>query len=174
MVNRRKLVQITGTVGVLTTLAGCGGSNPNAGQENQQEENPRNEDEQETEKETTSGGFAPNLRMENVSLSYGFSSGLGADIVIRNTLESGNGIIRTNIRIEAYSDGDLLGADDAWRDIQSELTSDYELEIETVSESADSSIDDVTEFVIRGKVTDGEYNSITTISGSELRERINN
>ncbi|TQQ83458.1 hypothetical protein EGH24_01290 [Halonotius terrestris] len=170
MVNRRKFLTEVGVVSGVAVLAGCSGNSSSSDSEQQQNETQQDEGQD----DTSSRAFAPNLRVESIALSYGFSSGLSADIVVRNTLESGSGIKRVNVLIEAYSGDELLADDNTWEDIQSELTRDFELSLESISESADDSIDDVTEFVVQGKQADGPYNEVTTLSGDELRTRVDN
>lgn len=168
MASRRKFLSAVGTISGVTILAGCSSGDSTADQDNQEETADQQGDQQETE----SDGSLPDLRVSDITLSYSFSAGLTSNVKIFNTLESGSGTKTVNVSMQAYSGDQLLGEDNAWQDIQSELPKTYELAIESISETADNSIDDVTEFLIQVKLSEGEYSTILSLSGDELRERV--
>lgn len=167
MVNRRRvLIGVAGTV----SLAGCSGGGSGTNTEGQNETQEETNEQSENDSETDTTGLSNEFRISNVELSYRFSSGLGAEMRLYNEATSGRN--SANIAIEVYDGDGLIGEDSLWQDVKAEFYEVVELTISSVSATADSDIEDVTDFVIKGKLRNGEYGELQRLSGDELRERV--
>ena len=190
------LVQTTALGGV-TVVAGCSGESPENGSQTQErsgesEENTEATEDTEATEETTeeTNEIAPEIFVENTSFSYTFSTGLASVVEVINNGEQGSDPVEVNISMVANGSEGELGKDGQWQSVeatagQSEYDEtediqydrfaiEFDLEIGDVSETSEYSIDDVTDVQIRGRVQDEEYVLVETISGPELRERVDN
>ena len=197
MVTRREILVQTTALGGLTTVAGCSGESPENGSQTQErsgesEENTEATEDTEATEETTeeTNEIAPEIFVENTSFSYTFSTGLASVVEVINNGEQGSDPVEVNISMVANGSEGELGKDGQWQSVeatagQSEYDEtediqydrfaiEFDLEIGDVSETSEYSIDDVTDVQIRGRVQDEEYVLVETISGSELRERVDN
>jgi len=190
------LVQTT-ALGVVTVVAGCSGESPENGSQTEErsgesEESTEATEDTEATEETTeeTNEIAPEIFVENTSFSYTFSTGLASVVEVINNGEQGSDPVEVNISMVANGSEGELGKDGQWQSVeatagQSEYDEtediqydrfaiEFDLEIGDVSETSEYSIDDVTDVQIRGRVQDEEYVLVETISGSELRERVDN
>ena len=198
MVTRREVLVQTTALGGLTIVAGCSGESPEDGSQTEEgsgesEENTESTGEDtETTAETTeeTNEIAPEIFVQNTSFSYTFSTGLASVVEVINNGEQGSDPVEVNISMVANGSEGELGKDGQWQSVeatagQSEydetedieydrFASTFELEIGDISETSEYSIDDVTDLQIRGRVQDEEYVLVETMSGSELRERVDN
>lgn len=165
MVTRRRLLVTSGFVGATTLFAGCSGSE----QPSESEEEPAETDTSDTEE--TEGGRLTNFSVGEISFSYVFS-GLETTVELTNETEEGSGINTANIATEAYDGEELIGEDSEWRDFQATVTAEYELKIEELAQSADASLDDVTEVVILGQEKNEEPVELKTFSGDTVQAEI--
>ena len=193
MITRRKLITGASAIGGVTLVAGCSGDTQE-NEEDQTETNSQesNETEESNEKEPTeTNQISSEIFVQNISYSYKFSGGLSSVVEVINNRKQGGDRIDVNILMQAYDNETELGRDSSWQAVEatageSEFDEDiggddtyynryaeeFELNIEKVSQTADASIDDVTEVVIRGRTPDEEYSRVATISGSELQDRV--
>lgn len=168
MITRRQLLETSGFVGMTTLLAGCSGGE----QSTESEEEPAESDT--SGAEGTEEGGLTNFTVGKTSFSFNFSSGLGATIELTNETKEGSGINTANVAVEAYDGEALIGQDSEWQDFQAGVTTEYKLAIEALSQSADASLDDVTEVVILGQEKDEKPVVLNTFSGDTIRARIEN
>ena len=197
MVTRREMLVQTTALGGVTVVAGCSGESPENGSQTQErsgesEENTEATEDTEATEETTeeTNEIAPEIFVENTSFSYTFSTGLASVVEVINNGEQGSDPVEVNISMVANGSEGELGKDGQWQSVeatagQSEYDEtediqydrfaiEFDLEIGDVSETSEYSIDDVTDVQIRGRVQDEEYVLVETISGPELRERVDN
>jgi len=197
MVTRRKMLVQTTALGGVTVVAGCSGESPENGSQTEErsgesEESTEATEDTEATEETTeeTNEIAPEIFVENTSFSYTFSTGLASVVEVINNGEQGSDPVEVNISMVANGSEGELGKDGQWQSVeatagQSEYDEtediqydrfaiEFDLEIGDVSETSEYSIDDVTDVQIRGRVQDEEYVLVETISGSELRERVDN
>jgi len=167
MVTRRRLLATTGFVGVTTLLAGCSGGeqSPESKAGSSESESPDAEESEERE-------ILPNFSVGDIGFSYGFSSGLSATVELTNKTEQGSAINTANVAIEAYKEGELIEEDNQWQDIQATFTAEYALTIKSLAQTADASLEDVTEVRILGREKNEEYGEIESFSGETVRSRI--
>jgi len=170
MVHRRKLLATLGAISGTVALAGCSGApDEEAGSDSEanseEGEDEQTEDEQ-AEAETES---LADISVDNINLTYGFSSGLRARITLSNQAEEGIKTVYT--QIEAFDGDNSIGDDSTWKDITGGFSAEADLRIDLGSLS-DNDIDDVTEFVISGRLEGEELTAIETLTGDELRERV--
>ena len=191
MITRRELVAGASTVGTVTIIAGCSSSSEeNTDSQTESEGEETNESEEEEPEETDRIGSE--IFVQNTSFSYTFSSGLSSTVEVINNREQGSGAVEVNISMEAYSDETELGRDSSWQGVEAtageseydenigdedeyynRYAEEFELGIDDISQTADNSIEDVTEIVIRGRTQEQEYTTVEIVSGSELRDRVN-
>ena len=197
MVTRREMLVQTTALGGVTVVAGCSGESPENGSQTQErsgesEESTEATEDTEATEETTeeTNEIAPEIFVENTSFSYTFSTGLASVVEVINNGEQGSDPVEVNISMVANGSEGELGKDGQWQSVeatagQSEYDEtediqydrfaiEFDLEIGDVSETSEYSIDDVTDVQIRGRVQDEEYVLVETISGPELRERVDN
>ena len=193
MITRRKLIAGASTVGGITLVAGCSGgtqgSNNNQTEIENEESNQTDNDGDQEAVETDQIGS--DIFVQNTSFSYAFSGGLSSVVEVINNREQGSGSVEVNILIEVYNDETKLGEDNSWQRVEAtageseydenigendeyynRYAEEFELNIKEVSQTAEHSIDDVTEVVIYGRTRDAESVRVTTVSGSELRDRV--
>lgn len=170
MVTRRRLLATTGFVGVTTLIAGCSGGQQPPESESTESESSESEssDAEEPEEQETLQNFS----VGDIGFSYGFSSGLSATVELTNETEQGSGINTANVAIEVYEDEEIIGENDQWKDIQATFTAEYELTIESLAQTADASLEDVTEVRILGREENEEYGEIESFSGETVRSRV--
>jgi hypothetical protein len=190
MVSRRKLLVGISTVGVFSTIAGCSGGGEQNGTAQTENETEETDESENIESEGTDQ-IGSDIFVQNISFSYTFSGGLASVVEVTNNKEQGSGAVEVNISMEAYDGETELGEDSSWQGVEAtageseydenigdedeyynRYAEEFELQISEVSQLADSSIDDVTEVVIRGRTQEQEYTMIETVSGSDLRDRV--
>lgn len=171
MLNRRNTLTRVAALASIATIAGCSGNNQtNNSQSNEQNQNQTAEQEQES---STEKQELTNFELNSVDFSYTFSSGLGSEIRATNTTEQGTDPNEVNIRINVYDGEEVVGSDNQWETVPATYHQDFELEIPEISETSDTTIDDVSELIVQGKEKDDEYIDLRTFSGGELRGRVN-
>jgi len=175
MIKRRTLIHAFGAVGGATVIAGCSGAESTDSSEAEAESEPPEEvqtqdQEQDQEQDTQQANALPNITVGSINLTYGFSSGLRARIQLTNEAEEETQSVYT--QIEAYGDDGSIGSDSTWEDLAAGFSSEVDLNIESIGSLSDYDIDDVTEFVITGRLRGGESETIETFSGEALRERV--
>jgi len=166
MICRRKLLASLGAISGTVAVAGCSGEEPTdeADSETDPDSDPESE---EAEPETE---LLADVRVDNITLTHGFSSGVGAEIQLTNQDEREPKNV--NIRIEAFDGDRSIGTDGTWTDIGSELSAEVNLNIEELAVSADDDLEDITEFVISGRLEGNELGTIESLTGEELRNRV--
>jgi len=170
MPTRRTLLVAAASTGTITALAGCSGGESSSEPQEESSE-PISEEQEEGEEESEPSGLS-NFSVEDINFTYGFSEGLNTTVVLRNQTEDGSGINTANVSVEAFNEDTSLGEVNKWQDIQAELTREFDLTIESLSELSDSTLEDLTELRIRGKEEDREYVELNTFSGETVRSRI--
>jgi hypothetical protein len=170
MVTRRTLLVTSGVVGTTIGLAGCSGGSQDP--EEESESTNTTTDTGTNNEEQDAARVLPDFRLEDLSFTYGFTTGLTTTVTLRSEAEQGSGAKSVNVLMEAYDGETLIGEADEWNDIKPELTGEFELTIEAITEMADNSLDDVTEVRISGKKDGGEYGVLRTFSGETVRGRI--
>lgn len=167
MIQRRRLLASLGTTSVALSLSGCTG------------EEPQEQSDSEAETETESGTDPieedetvglQGIAIDNINLTYNFSSGLRARIELRN--EIGDEILPVNIRIAAYDGDQLLGDNSEWENFSAGYIREIDLTIESIGSLADYDIEDVTDFVITGRFEGEESVEIERLDGDTLRQRV--
>jgi len=197
MITRRKLIAGASSVGAVTLVAGCSGDTQTQENNNDQtetEDQESNETNENTDQESIeTDQIGSEIFVQDMSFSYVFSGGLSSVVEVINNREQGSGGVEVNISMEAYNDETKLGEDNSWQrveatageseydenigeddDYYNRYAEEFELNIEEISQTADNSIDDVTEITIYGRTRDAESVRVATISGSDLRDRVNN
>ena len=173
MVTRRKFIVTSGAVSSVVGLAGCSSGGQTSEENGDAEENEESTDETETDDAEDQGANAlPNFSVEDISFTSGFSTGLKSTVVLRSRFEQGSGAKSVNLKMQAYNGETLVGESNEWQDIKPELTNEYELNIEDITEMSETSLDDITEIRILAKRSDEEYSSLRTFTGETVRERI--
>ena len=170
MVTRRQLLATTGLAGATTLLAGCSGGEQSPDSESTGSESTVSESSDTDEPEEQE--ILLNFSVGDISLSYGFSSGLSTTVELTNETEQGSGVNTANVAVEAYENKNLIGEDSQWQDIQATFTAEYALAIESVAQTADASLEDVTELRILGREENEEYGEIESLSGETVRSRV--
>ena len=168
MVRRRQLLAGITAVGGAVVVAGCSGSS-----EPMEESEPQaNESETEPEAESaeTDTEVLPEISVDEITLSYGFSTGVRARIQLTNEAEEETKSVYT--RIEAFDGDESLGDDSTWTDIAAGFSKQADITIESIGSLSEHDIEDVSEFVITGRLQGGEDGEIESLTGDELRERV--
>ena len=169
MLNRREVMIGAATLASTVSLAGC--SSTDQPESDQPDQNQTQSEEQDQEESTQPQGFT-NFELDSVAFSYTISSGLGSEIRATNTTEQGTDPNEVNISIVAYDENEAVGSDNQWETVPATYHQDFELEVPAVAETNETTIDDVSELIVRGKETGEEYTNLRTISGEELRNRV--
>ena len=192
MKTRRKLITGVSSIGGITLIAGCSGNSEETDdsqtETNNQATNESEEDDDEEPVETNEIGSE--ILVETTSYSYAFSGGLSSVTQVVNNREQGSGAVEVNISMVAYDGETEIGEDNSWQAVtatagESEydesndeqyqrFAEEFEVNVEGISETGDYSIDDITEVVIRGRIRQSEYTRVESISGSEIRNRVDN
>ena len=131
MVTRRQLLATTGLAGATTLLAGCSGGEQSPDSKSTGSESTVSESSDTDEPEEQE--ILPNFSVGDISLSYGFSSGLSTTVELTNGTEQGSGVNTANVAVEAYENKNLIGEDSQWQDIQATFTAEYALAIGSVA-----------------------------------------
>ena len=175
MIYRRRLLAGLGAIGGTVLLAGCSGSGEPDGASDDTDSGSESESEPESDAEATSGTEEEeqplgDISIEAINLTYGFSTGLRARIELSNEAEEGTTSVFT--KIEAFDGEASLGDDSTWQEITAGFSSEADLTIESIGSLSEHEIDDVTEFVITGRLEGGETVEIESLTGEELRDRV--
>ena len=192
MIDRRGLLASFGAVGGTVLLAGCSGSGepddtsaeadaesesgsdtgsdtePDSDAETASDTEP--DSDAETASETEDGQPLGDISIGEIKLSYGFSNGLHAKVDLSNEAEEGTTSVFT--KIEAFGGENSLGSDSTWADIAAGFSSQTDMTIESIGSLSEHEIDDVTEFVISGRLKGGETVEIESLTGEALRDRV--
>ena len=182
MIGRRRLLASFGAIGGTILLAGCSGSgepddtSAEADAESESGSDTGSDSEPESDAETTSETEEEeeqplgDISIGEIKLSYGFSNGLHAKVDLSNEAEEGTTSVFT--KIEAFGGENSLGSDSTWADIAAGFSSQSDMTIESIGSLSEHEIDDVTEFVISGRLKGGETVEIESLTGEALRDRV--
>ena len=166
MIRRRQLMGSLAAVGGTVAVAGCSGSS----EPTEESEPEANESEPESEPDGEDAEVLPGISVDGITLSYGFSTGLRARIQLTNEAEEGTKSVYTGI--EAFDDDQSIGDDSTWTDIAAGFSKQADITIESIGSLSEYDIDNVSEFVITGRLRDGEEGEIESLTGDELRARV--
>lgn len=190
MKTRRKLITGVTAIGGITLIAGCSGNSQETDDSQTETDNQAtNESEEDDDEEPVeTNEIGPKIFVQNTSYSYTFSGGLSSATQVVNNREQGSGAVEVNISMVAYDGETEIGEDSSWQEVtatagESEydenndeqyqrFVEEIEVNIEGISQTGDYSIDDITEVVIRGRIRQNEYTRVESISGSEIRNRV--
>lgn len=180
MVQRREVISTVGVVGS-TLIAGCGSSSDNQpnSEPSQEESEQASKDEQDAEdtpSEVDTQGIE-GLILANTEFRYNFSAGITATVELENNTEKGEGPSEVNVLIEAYQGGEVVDSDNTWESTEGTFSSEgltitFDLQLEDVSETADVTIDDLTEIKIFAKSRNIDYRLYEELSGETIRDRV--
>jgi len=171
MIQRRTLLRAVGATGAVVTLAGCSEQN-----NDEAVDDPEPEPEADTEVESQAEPDSDHeeglqgLSVDDITLTYNFSSGLQTEIALRN--ETGLETASVHITVEAYSGDQLVDDASQWEDFSAGYLSDIELTLSAIGALEDHDIDDITEFVVTGRLEGEETVEIERLDGDTLRERV--
>lgn len=109
----------------------------------------------------------PGFSIQDIELSY--YKHLGIITLLRIKNESSDS--KFEMKTEAYVPDEMITEAERWEEIPTSL--EYPLEVQNDDIWAlRNNIGRVTEFVIKGRVPDGEFGVVRSFSGSEFRERV--
>jgi len=166
MVRRRKLLASFGTIGGAVALAGCSGSGePDETVESDQQSESEPEQSQEQQEPVDP---LPGITVENVNLTYGFSSGLRSRIQLSSDTNENPKNVFT--KIEAFAGDRSVESKSTWSEFT--FSTEVDLTLENIGSLSDTTIDDITEFAVTGRVENGESGDIERLTGDELRDRV--
>lgn len=184
MIRRRKLLGGFGTIAGAVTLAGCSGSDESEGSDEPESESesegtegsesePESEGTEESESEPDDQqrppvDSLPDITVDNINLTFGSFSGLRARIELSNDIEGNTQNVYTEI--EALDGDRSLESSSTWS--QFKFSTEVDLKLENIGSLSDHELDDISEFVIRGRVEETELGDIERLSGDELRDRV--
>ena len=190
MITRRKLVTGISAIGGVTLVAGCSG-NTEETDDSQTETNSQTTNESEAnsdEEPVETDEIDSKIFVEDISYSYAFSGGLSSTVQVVNNREQGSGAVQVNISMVAYDGETEIQEENEWQGVTAtageaeyderndeqyqRFAEEFEVNIEEISQTGDYSIDDITEVVIQGRTQQKEYTRVESISGSELRDRV--
>ena len=191
MVTRREILAQTTALGGITVVAGCSSDSPETSNQTEETGGESEENTETTEEDTEeTDEIASEIFVENISFSYTFSTGLTSVVKVINNREQGTEPVEVNISMVANGSEGELDKDGLWNAVgatagQSEYDEtedtqydrfavEFELQLEDISETSEYSIDDITDVQIQGRIQDEESVLVETVSGSELRERVDN
>jgi len=167
MIQRRRLLTNLGTAGMALCLSGCTGESPQEQSDSEAEtDSESGTDPVEQEEDVGLQG----ININNINLSYNFSSGLSARIELQNGL--GDEIQPINIKITAHDSDQLIGDDSVWEDFSAGYIREINLTIGSIGALDDYDIEDVTDFVITGRFEGEEPVEIEHLDGDTLRQRV--
>jgi hypothetical protein len=164
MIRRRQLLGSLAAVGGTVAVAGCSGSGEPT------EESQANESEPGSETDESDADELPGISVDEITFSYGFSSGLSTQIQLRNEAEEGTASVYT--RIEAFDGDQPIGEDSTWTEMRAGFSGEANLNIESIGSLSEYEIDDVSEVIISARLQDGEESEIESLTGDTLRERV--
>ena len=167
MIRSRQLLGSLGSIGAAVVLSGCTDQSPRS--DSEPESNANTTAETDTAEEAVSGGLE-GITVDDITLTYNFSSGLRARIELRNQREDDTASV--NVAIAAYGGDQLLGEADVWEDFSAGYIREVDLTIESIGSLAEYDIDEVTRFVITGRLEGEDRITIQEFDGETLRERV--
>jgi hypothetical protein len=187
MVTRRRFISAFCIAGSTALVAGCSSSGTDSNPESDDGETTSDQDEntestQDTDPESDQDESTEGLDgfdIINTDFRYNFSGGISTTIAVDNQTDKGEGPDSINIRMDAYVGDEVVDSDDTWEDTEGTFSSqnvtiDFELQLENISETAEQSIDDLTEVQILGKRSGSGYSLMESYSGESLRDRVDN
>ena len=113
----------------------------------------------------------PGYTVGQIYLRYEEHVGITTFIEVENEAAQNNE--RVQLKADAYSPDETLGTDERWKDVPATFERRLKLRLGNVFDLYNA-VDNISEFVIRGRVADGEYAVLATFSGSALRAGIEN
>ena len=192
MITRRKLITGASAVGGVVLVAGCSGNTQENGDGQTETDNAETTQAEENgeEEPVETDEIGSKIFVQNSSYSYAFSGGLSSTVQVVNNRDQGSGAVQVNVSMVAYDGETEIGEDNVWQGVtatagESEydessdqqyqrFAEEFEINIGEISQTGDYSIDDITEVVIRGRTQQEEYIRVESVSGAELRDRVNN
>src|SRR6056297_762583 len=111
----------------------------------------------------------PGYTVGQIYLRYEEHVGITTFVELENKGEDNDERVR--LKADAYGPNETMGTDQTWKDIPSSFERSVKLRIDNVFDLYNA-VDNVTEFVIRGRVPDGESDVIAVFSGSRFRNGI--
>lgn len=173
MIQRRTLLRAVGATGTVVALAGCSEQNNDEAVDDPEPEPEADADaevESQAEPDSDQEEGLQGLVVEGITLTYNFSSGLQTEIALRN--ETGLETASVHITVEAYSGDQLIDDASQWEDFSAGYLSDIELTLSSIGALEDHDINDITEFVVTGRLEGRETVEIERLDGDTLRERV--
>jgi len=111
----------------------------------------------------------PGYTVGQIYLRYEEHVGITTFVELENQGEDNDERVR--LKADAYGPNETMGTDQAWKDIPPPSEQTIKLRLDNVFDLYNA-VDNVTEFVIRGRVPDGESDVIAAFSGSRFRNGI--
>ena len=174
MTSRRQLLRgVAGTLSVfgglrwggLVALADAQSNDPTASDSDASGDNDSSSD---ADNEGNPSGL-PGYTVGQIYLRYEEHVGITTFIELANTAEQNNERVR--LRADAFDGNNTLGSDDTWQDVPTSLERTIKLRLSNVFDLYNA-VDNISEFVIRGRLPDGEYAVLAAFSGRALRDGI--
>mgnify|MGYP005843364599 CR=1 FL=1 len=111
----------------------------------------------------------PGYTVGQIYLRYEEHVGITTFVELENQTEQNRERVR--LKADAYGPNETMGSDQTWKGIPASFERAVKLRIDNVFDLYNA-VDNVTEFVIRGRVPGGESDVIAAFSGSRFREGI--
>ncbi|RJX44172.1 hypothetical protein DM826_03605 [Halonotius aquaticus] len=111
----------------------------------------------------------PGYTVGQIYLRYEEHVGITTFVELENESEQNNERVR--LKADAVSANDTLGTDDTWKDIPATFERTIKLRLDNVFDLYNA-VDNISEFVIRGRVPNGEYTVLAAFSGRAFRKGI--
>jgi len=172
MTSRRQLLRgVAGTFSVVGGLrwGGLVASADAQANETASDSNASGDDTESSDDDEGDPTGIPGYTVGQIYLRYEEHVGITTFVELKNQSD-GNGE-RVQLEADAYGPNETMGTDQTWKDIPSSFERSVKLRIDNVFDLYNA-VDNVTEFVIRGRVPDGENDVIAVFSGSRFREGI--
>jgi len=111
----------------------------------------------------------PGYTVGQIYLRYEEHVGITTFVELEN--ESEDNEERVRLEADARGPNETLGTDETWKDVPSTFERSVKLRIDNVFDLYNA-VDNIREFVIRGRVPDGESDVIAVLSGGRFRKGI--
>ena len=111
----------------------------------------------------------PGYTVGQIYLRYEEHVGITTFVELENEAEQNSE--RVQLKADAFGGDNTLGTDDTWQDVPAPLERTIKLRLDNVFDLYNA-VDNISEFVIRGRVPDGEYAVLAAFSGRALRDGI--
>ena len=111
----------------------------------------------------------PGYTVGQIYLRYEEHVGITTFVELENEAEQNSE--RVQLKADAFGGDNTLGTDDTWQDVPAPFERTIKLRLDNVFDLYNA-VDNISEFVIRGRVPDGEYAVLAAFSGRALRDGI--